>query len=178
MPSLQLQKTAVPQSFLPLRCFPLLQVPAPGAALITPTPTPHTPLRISGPLCEPQKVLGAVSMCTQVHPRLPTSVLRPGLATMPPHHFPRLPTLLRPAMNVIFYLHRVSRKLLPSTLVLRLTFPSLTSLPLSINRESRPTSGHPLLRKTSWSTWMPKRSLSPVDQLPRIRPCNVGAHMQ
>jgi hypothetical protein len=129
---------------------------------------PNTPLRISGVM------LGTRTQVQRSGRRrrylLATSLFWPGLATMPPHHFPRL-TLLRPTKNVLFYLHRVSRKSLPSTLALRLAFPSLTSLPLSTNRESRPISGHPLLRKTSWSTWMPKRSLSPVDQLPRIRPC-------
>jgi|SRR6267142_253490 len=170
---LQPQRMAVLQSFLRLQSFrvPLLQVPVTGAALIT--RMRHRLLRISGPLCEPLKLLGTAISYMQAHPRLPICIPRAGLATTPPHHFHPLhrQTLSQSAMDPTC-LRSVLPRLFPT---LRHIFPSLTSSLLSSNRESRQTC-LPLLRKMNWSTSTSKQNLSPASRLPRIRHCSGGAH--
>ena len=150
-PSPQPQKMAVLQSFLLPHSFLLLQAPTTGAARIT--PTSHHPLRISVPLCEPRKLPGAATTCKCMlpPPRLPTWVLPPRLATMPPHlsHPLRRQTLVQPPMNVPTYLRSALPRLPPTTHAARRISPSLIFSLLLTSREIPPTSGLPLLRKTS-----------------------------
>lgn len=163
------------QSFLLPQSFPLLQVPATGGALIT--STPHRPLRISGPLCELQKLHGAATTYIQPHPLLLTYVQRAGLVAIPPHHFTplRLQILAQPRKNVPSSLRNALHRSPPTIHVLRHISPSLISSVLSINSDDHLISGLPLLRKMSWSIPTPQRSLSPASRLPQIPQYSAGA---
>ena len=171
----RLQRMVALQSFLHPHSFPLLQVPATGKALIM--STPHRPLRILVPLCEPQKLPGAATTYMQPHPLLLTCVQRAGLATMPPHRFRplRRQILAQPRKNVLSPLRNALHRSPPTIHVLRHISPSLISSVLSINSEGHLISGLPLLRKMSWSIPTLQRNLSPASRLPQIPQHSAGA---
>jgi hypothetical protein len=170
-----LRRMVALQSFLHPHSFPLLQVPATGEALSM--STPHRPLRISGPLCEPQKLPGAATTYMQSHPLLLTCVQQAGLVTMPPHHFHplRRQILARPWKNVPSSPRNALHRSPPIIHVLRHISPSLISSVPSINSEGHLISGLPLLRKMSWNISTPRRNLSPASRLSQIPQHSAGA---
>ena len=172
----RLRRMVALQSFLHPHSCPLLQVPATGEALITSTP-PHHPLRISGPLCEPQKLPGAATTYMQPPPLLLTCVQQAGLVTMPPHHFHplRRQILAQPRKNIPSSLRNALHRLPPTIHVLRHISPSLISSVPSINSEGHLISGLPLLRKMSWNIPTPQQNLCPANRLPQIPQHSAGA---